>query len=68
MEAHPFTMFEHQQLRERAQKCRMLASGLSSRRDIDTLHQLAAEYEAEAARAERVLQHLADTLLPSGRS
>lgn len=60
-------MVEYQQLRERAQKCRMLASGLSSRRDIDTLHQLAAEYEAEAARAERRLRELVDTLQPSGR-
>lgn len=46
-------MSEYQQLRQRAQKCRMLASGLSSPRDIETLNQLAAEYEAEAARTER---------------
>lgn len=36
----------------------MLASGLSSPRDIDTLNQLAAEYEAEAARAERSLDRM----------
>jgi hypothetical protein len=58
-------MVEYQQLRERAQKCRMLASGLSSRRDIDTLHQLAAEYEAEAARAERRLRELVDAWGPA---
>lgn len=51
-------MVEYRQLRERAQKCRMLASGLTSRRDIDVLHQLAAEYEAEAARAEHALKKL----------
>lgn len=46
----------------------MLASGLTSRHDIDVLHQLAAEYEAEAARAERTLQQLAERLEPSFRT
>lgn len=45
-------MPETQKLRQRAQKCRTLAAGMSSKRDIDTLNQLAAEYEAEASRVE----------------
>lgn len=52
-------MSEHSLLRERARRCRMLAGGLSNAADQAVLHQLAAEYDAQAAASERLFARIA---------
>jgi hypothetical protein len=51
-------MSDPNQLRDRARRCRRLADGLTNRRDCEALVELAAEYEAEAARTEASIERL----------